>query len=152
MVPQDRPPTVRDVCRAYIEGHVERSRKSKGAAEVKRTFDTMLGEFADRPADEVSRGQAFALLETYAHIPVQAQKLRRELGAAWEYALDAQLLSDTTANWRRVYRNDKAGADGRRGRAVARLVAEFQSDDRRRAHAISACERHSAIAAAVANG
>ncbi len=75
MVTQDGPLTVRQVCRAYLVGHVERNRKSKGAAEAKRMFDTMLGEFGDRIAEQVTRGQAFALLESYAHIPVQARRL-----------------------------------------------------------------------------
>ncbi|WP_186066890.1 tyrosine-type recombinase/integrase [Burkholderia gladioli] len=114
MVTQDGPLTVRQVCRAYLVGHVERNRKSKGAAEAKRMFDTMLGEFGDRIAEQVTRGQAFALLESYAHIPVQARRLRQELGAAWDYALDASTLAETTPNWWRQIMRGRLRSTGKR--------------------------------------
>lgn len=114
MVQQDRPPTVLEICYAYLTGHVERNRKSKGARETKRTFDTMLGEFGGRVASTVTRAQAFALLESHAHIPVQARKFRQELGAAWDYALDANTLPDSTPNWWRQIMRGRLRSTGKR--------------------------------------
>ncbi len=111
---QDQAPTVREVCRAYLIGHVERNRKSKGAKETRRTFDTMLGDFGDRVAEAVTRAQAFALLESHAHIPVQARRLRQELGAAWDYALDANTLPEATPNWWRQIMRGRLRSTGKR--------------------------------------
>lgn len=91
--------TVRKLCDDYLAGHIDRHRKDKGAAEVRRMFDTMLGELAAMPAADVTRAQAFDLLEAWQGSPVQAGKLRAELGAAWDYALDAGRLPETAPNW-----------------------------------------------------
>lgn len=105
IVPQTHSGTVRAVCDAYLTGHVDIHRKAKGAAEVRRTFDKMLGDVGALPAATLARSQAFGLIEGYAHIPVQAANLRRELGAAWDYALDAGRLPDSTPNhWRAILR------------------------------------------------
>ncbi len=113
MVQQDRAPTVREVCSAYLVGHVERNRQSKGAAETKRMFDTMLGKFGQRVAADVTRAQAFALLESFSHIPVQARRLRQELGAAWDYALDASTLPESTSNWWRQIMRGRLRSTGK---------------------------------------
>lgn len=91
--------TVRRLVDDYLSGHIERHRKDKGATEVRRMFDNMLGDLASAPAAEVSRAQAFDLLEAWQRAPVQAAKLRAELGAAWDYALDAGRLPETAPNW-----------------------------------------------------
>lgn len=114
MVQQDRTPTVRDVCRAYLIGHVERHRNTKGANEVRRMFDTMLGDFSSLIAAKVTRAQAFALLTSFAHIPVQARKLRQELGASWDYALDAELLPEGAPNWWRQIMRGRLRSVGKR--------------------------------------
>ncbi|WP_229653175.1 Arm DNA-binding domain-containing protein [Burkholderia pseudomallei] len=66
MVQQGDSPTVRDICSAYLTGHVERNRQSKGAAEVARMFRTMLGDIADLPAVEVTRERAFSKIDSYS--------------------------------------------------------------------------------------
>src|SRR5574337_388708 len=67
---------------AIIEG--------KGATEIRRMFDKMLGDTANIPAAELTRAQAFDLIRSIAETaPVQAQSLRSELGAAWDYAIDS---------------------------------------------------------------
>lgn len=66
--------TVRRVGEMYVAGHLSRSRGEKSVKEVARMFETMLGEFCDMPAAEVSRSDAFYLIESFAHIPVQAAK------------------------------------------------------------------------------
>ena len=59
--------TVRMACNAYWLGHVARHRTTKGANEIERMFNTMLGELAQRPAAQVTRREAFDLLESFAH-------------------------------------------------------------------------------------
>src|SRR5690606_31265581 len=86
----------------------------KGAAEVKRMFDMMLGDFADRGAADVSRAEAFEFLDQFAPIPVQAAKLRAELGAAWDYCLDAGKLPESTPNWWRLIMRGRFRSKGKR--------------------------------------
>lgn len=114
MVQQGDSPTVRDICSAYLTGHVERNRQSKGAAEVARMFRTMLGDIADLPAVEVTRERAFSKIDSYRHVPVQASRLRLELGAAWDYALDAGRLPDSASNWWRQIMRGRLRSNGRR--------------------------------------
>jgi hypothetical protein len=99
MVPQAKAATVKQICEWYAAGHLDVSRASKGAREVRRMFDTMLGGFADQVAETVTRSQAFSLIESFLHIPVQAGKLRAELVGAWDFALDAGRLPPDTPNW-----------------------------------------------------
>ncbi|MDH0740186.1 MULTISPECIES: tyrosine-type recombinase/integrase [Achromobacter] len=105
--------SVADVCTIYLAGHVERNRAAKGQAEIKRTFATMLGALGAAPAAAVTRAQAFELIDSYAHIPVQAQILRRELGAAWEYCHDAGKLPESVPNWWRVILRGKLKSNGK---------------------------------------
>lgn len=114
MVPQGGHYTVRQLCEDYLVGHVERHRKLKGAREVRRTFDTMLGDFGKLVAATVTRTQAFDLLESHADTPVQAAKLRGELGAAWDYGLDSGRLPDTTSNWWRQIMRGRLRSQGKR--------------------------------------
>jgi hypothetical protein len=97
--------TVADACGKYLEGHVRLNRMEKGYKEVKRTFATMLGDFGDKSAVAVTRREAFTFLQGFLHTPVQGANLRRELGAAWGYNLDAGNLPDDTPNfWRDIMR------------------------------------------------
>ena len=105
--------TVRSLCELYLQGHIEPNRKAKGAAEVRRLFDTMLGNLADVDPNAVTRTQAFDLLQGHAQTPVVASNLRRELGAAWDYGLDAGRLGDNTPNWWRLVMRGKLRSRGR---------------------------------------
>lgn len=111
--------TVGKVCEDYLVGRVERSRKPKGAAEVRRMFATMLGAEADLPAAILTRAQAFGLIERHVHIPVQAAKLRAELGAAWDYSLDAGRLPESAPNWWRLIMRGKLRSKGRMVQGVS---------------------------------
>ena len=96
--------TVRKLVDAYLDD-LDVTRKAKGAAEVRRMFDTMLEPIETMPAAEVTRRDAFALLDSFKHIPVQASKLRSELGAAWVRALDAGELDENAPNhWKSLMR------------------------------------------------
>ncbi|WP_341678701.1 integrase arm-type DNA-binding domain-containing protein [Niveibacterium sp. SC-1] len=106
-----------DLVDAYWNGHVVERRKKKGATEVRRMFDTMLGEVAELPAAGLTRAQAFALIEAWARkAPVQAGKLRTELGAAWDYGHDSGRLPEDTPNW---WRQVMRGRIKSRGKAIA---------------------------------
>ncbi|MGE8691679.1 MAG: tyrosine-type recombinase/integrase [Achromobacter sp.] len=112
--------TVQRVCDLYHAGHIVRNRGEKGQVEIARMFRTMLGDLAGKEAAEVSRADAFALIESYAHIPVQAQILRRELGAAWEYCHDAGKLAESVPNWWRLILRGKLKSKGKAINGVKR--------------------------------
>lgn len=109
-----KPYTVLDVCDDYLAGHIRRARKKKGADEVERLFATMLGDFGSLIAAEVTRTQAFDFIQSYASTPVVAKYLRGELGGAWDYALDAGRLPDTTPNWWRLILRGKLKSKGKK--------------------------------------
>lgn len=101
------------VCDNYLVKYVDKNRGAKGAAEVRRMFEKMLGEYADVKAVDVTRAVAFDLIESFAHIPVQAAKLRAEIGAAWDYALDSGRLPETAPNWWKLILRGKLRSKGR---------------------------------------
>ena len=105
--------TVRALCNDYLAGHVDAHRSPKSAKEMHRLMATHLDAIAHRPAASITRTDAFALLESLAHIPVSAQTLRGELGAAWDYALDAGRLPDETPNWWRLVMRGRLRSKGR---------------------------------------
>lgn len=107
--------TVARVADDYYQGHVRLSRARKGANEVRRMFDTMLGETGSIPAAELTRAQAFDLIKSYAEsAPVQAKKLRAELGAAWDYAIDSGRMGDNVPNWWRQILHGKIRSKGKK--------------------------------------
>lgn len=93
------PCTVRTLVDDYVEHELRGRRKDRGTNEVQRMFDTMLGKLAGRVATEITRNEAYALIESHRHIPVQARKLKAELRAAWAYGLDSGRLPPSTPNW-----------------------------------------------------
>lgn len=106
--------TVRKLCDDFIDGYVRSHRDKKGAAEAERMFNTMLGDVAGLPAASITRSVAFDLIESFvASAPVQAVRLRRDLGAAWDYAMDAGRLPDTAVNWWRLILRGKIRSKGK---------------------------------------
>lgn len=98
----------------YLVGHVDRHRKPKGGAETRRLLTRYLGDLADVPAADVTRAQAFALLQDLAgRAPVLANNLRGELGAAWDYALDAGRIPEESPNWWRLVLRGKLRSRGK---------------------------------------
>ncbi|MHB9833876.1 tyrosine-type recombinase/integrase [Paraburkholderia terrae] len=111
--------TVKQLCRDYLEGHIEPNRKSKGAVEVKRMFAGMLGPINDLPAASITRSMAFDFLESLRGTPSLAKRLRSELGGAWDYALDAGRLTDDTPNWWRSVMRGRLESKGRKIEGVS---------------------------------
>ena len=106
--------TVQRLCEDYLDGYIDHNRAMKGRVEVRRMFNTMLNELNHVPAAEVTRAQAFDLIQGYAkRIPVQAAKLRAELGAAWDYAIDGGRLEDSVPNWWRQILRGKVRSKGK---------------------------------------
>ena len=81
--------------------------------ELQRLFDRELTALADVPAAELTRGQAFDLLDKMRGRPVVAKRLRQGLGAAWDLALDAGRLPEEAANWWRLVLRGKLPSKGR---------------------------------------
>ena len=107
--------SVRSLWDLYFEGHVERNRKKKGADETRRTVEKVLfehPEFAGLDPAKVSRAVAFDLLHDYVNTPVQAARIRMELGAAWEYGHDAGRLDPEVPNWWRQIMKGKLRSKG----------------------------------------
>lgn len=107
--------TVRVACDSYLNGHVIPSRKKKGADEVGRLFDRHLGDLGMSAVEDVTRAQAFELIKNLSLVsPVIAQQLRAELGATWDYCIDAGLVPETTPNWWRLILRGKIKSKGKK--------------------------------------
>lgn len=104
--------TVRALAQDYLEGHIAHRRTAKGAAEVARMFDRLLGDVAGLPAESLTRQQAFGFIESLASTPVQTKMLRQELAGAWDYALDAGRLPETAPNWWRLVMRGRLRSKG----------------------------------------
>lgn len=94
--------TVAKLAEDFCTGYVDRNRQPKGRKETRRLFEKMLGDMANQPAATVTRADAFDLINSYMDTPVVCASLKRELGAAWDYALDAGRLPSETPNWWRL--------------------------------------------------
>ncbi len=105
--------TVRRLCDDYLAGHVDVHRSPKSAKEMRRMMRVHLDTIAQRPAASITRSDAFNLLESIASTPVIAQTLRGELGAAWDYALDAGRIPDEAPNWWRLVMRGRLRSKGR---------------------------------------
>ncbi len=116
--------TVLALCLEYHAKRVALNRKPKGSNEVLRIFNTMLGDFGLQVVETTTRSQAFDLLESYLHIPVQCGKLRAELGAAWDYGLDSGKIPETVPNWWRLIMRGKIRSKGRTIKGVASGTAK----------------------------
>lgn len=105
--------TVRMLVDEYLAGHIDQHRVAKGAKEVRRIMDRQLLELSDLQASKVTRNIAFEFLEKRAGTPVQTILLKQELGAAWDYALDAGRLADSVPNWWRLIMRGRLRSKGR---------------------------------------
>lgn len=107
--------TVARVCDDYWRGYICTHRAQKGVTEIRRLFDKELGPIAGIPAADLTRSQAFDLLQSLAERkPVIAGQLRTELGAAWDYAIDAGRLPEITPNWWRKILRGKLRSKGKK--------------------------------------
>lgn len=99
--------------------------------ELARLFDVELDTIAATPAAELTRGQAFDLLDAMRGRAVVALRLRQGLGAAWDRAHDAGRLPQEAPNWWRLVLRGKLKSTGKRiaGQPVAstkRVLSEAE--------------------------
>ncbi|MEJ2803813.1 integrase family protein [Comamonadaceae bacterium PP-2] len=107
--------TVRRLISDYLDGPIKR-RKLNGQKEARRLM--LEGGYTDSLLSmlpqAVKRADAFTVLETLgARAPVLAGTLRTELGAAWDYALDAGRIPEETPNWWRQIMRGKLKSRGK---------------------------------------
>jgi integrase len=108
--------TVRKLVQDFKDGHLSQSRKYAGINAAQRMFNGVFADspdFADKPADAVTRGDAFAILEARKATPTSAQKLRSLLGSAWDYALDAGKIDGDSPNWWRQVQRGRLKSKGK---------------------------------------
>jgi integrase len=98
----------------YLEGHVDVHRKPKGRAEVRRVLTKHTESISNKPAALLQRSEAFNLLQKLAPTPVIAGQVRQEMGAAWDYGLDAGKLPAETVNWWRLIMRGKLRSKGKK--------------------------------------
>jgi integrase len=86
----------------YASGYLEKRREPKGAKAVYARLKNALADYLDVPANIVNRRFVFDLVETLSDRPVMAGSVKSEMGAAWDYALDAGRIPDDLPNWWRL--------------------------------------------------
>lgn len=127
---------VRAVVANFITDHIELTRKAAGARSARLALESLLDAhpaFADQVAATVTRGDAYALIDTLKGKPTMASKLRGMLGHAWDLALDAGRLPADTPNWWRQVHKGKLKSKGKvmAGQHVGRTRRHLQPDELR---------------------
>lgn len=100
----------------YLQGHVDQHRQTRGAKATRRRLEVLLeaeAEFAGTPAASITRAQAFDILDRRKDRPTSTAKIRSELGAAWDYALDAGRLDGNVPNWWRMIMKGRLKSKGK---------------------------------------
>jgi len=108
--------SVRHLVDDYVTGHLMGSRKPTGAEAAKRLLFNLLDadpDFSCKPAESVSRGVAFAVLDAKKATPTVGQKLRSMLASAWDLALDSGRIDGDTPNWWRQVHRGKLKSKGK---------------------------------------
>lgn len=105
--------TVRQLCDDYLAGHIRKHRAPAGIKETERLFKKRLDSIADKQAAGLTRAEAFKLLEDQSDTPVSTGQLRGELAAAWDYALDAGRLPESSPNWWRLIMRGRLRSKGK---------------------------------------
>lgn len=85
----------------------------KTYAEAARLLNRELTALEHKPAAQVTRADAFDLLNGMQQRPVVAGMLRQQLGAAWDRALDAGRLAPDVPNWWRLVLRGKLKSKGK---------------------------------------
>jgi len=108
--------TVRDLVADYITGVIDPARKPAGALAATRALQALLDadpDFANKPAEQVNRKDAFDVLDARKATPTAAQKLRSLLGSAWDLALDSGAIDGNTPNWWRSVMRGRLKSKGK---------------------------------------
>lgn len=108
--------SVTDIVRRYIRGHLSVSRAPAGALAAERALEAMLAAHPDvaaTPAAQLTRAQAYAVIEARRETPTAAARLRSLLGAAWDDAHDRGTLNQDAPNWWRQVLKGKLKSRGK---------------------------------------
>jgi integrase len=97
-----KPYSVADLVQDYLAGHIDLHRKPKGRSEVRRLLEQHTAGIAERPAHLLLRSEAYDLLQGLSDRPTLMGQVRQEMGAAYDYGLDAGRLPENTPNWWRM--------------------------------------------------
>jgi integrase len=108
------PYLIKHLVEDYLTGHIDKNRKPKGRAEVRRLLRRSLAAIGDTPVEQLQRSQAFNLLESLSDTPVLALQVRQEMGAATDYGLDAGKLPPNTPNWWRQIMKGRLRSKGKK--------------------------------------
>lgn len=112
----DAGPTVEAIVRRYITGHLKASRTAASALAAERALLAMLAAHpavAATPAAQLTRAQAYAVIDARRATPTAAAKLRALLGAAWDDAYDPGVLPEDVPNWWRQVLRGKLKSRGK---------------------------------------
>ena len=104
--------TVRRACDEYLANYAA-TVAPRTFAEAERLLAGGLAEIEARPAQSITRADAFDLLDGMRSRPVVAGRLRQLLGAVWDRALDAGRLPAETPNWWRLVLRGKLRSKGK---------------------------------------
>jgi integrase len=104
--------TVRRLAEDYLSSYAG-TVTNKTFAELERLFARELDAIAAVPAPDLTRTQAFGLIDAMRDRPIIARRVRQGLGAAWDHALDAGRLPSETPNWWRLVLRGKLPSRGK---------------------------------------
>ena len=86
--------TVRRLVADYLTGHVEHNACPAAQTNTRYALGTPIEPILDKLPETVTRKMAFDLLERLRDRPTYANRIKMELGAARDYALDAGRLPE----------------------------------------------------------
>lgn len=95
------PTTVRELLESFRD-HLAGLRQAEGAARAWSALERMLDEepvLSKTGPHEVTRAQAYEVLDKRRDLPAAAKKLRALLGQAWDWGLDAGKIDASAHNW-----------------------------------------------------
>lgn len=125
VVPTKEVYTVKQLCDDYVTGHIERHRVAVNAKAVASLLNRSLKPIEALPVETLTRQMAFDLISSVAQsYPHKAANLRQELGAAWDFAMDAGRLPDNTVNWWRLVLKGRIKSKGKLRKGVHQGVAK----------------------------
>lgn len=113
----------------YASGYLDKRREPKGAKSVHQRLVNALSDHSELPANAVSRRFVFDLIESLSDRPMLAGSIKTEMGAAWDYALDAGRIPDELPNWWRLVaarklRSKGAVRDGKHRGTTKRVLSD----------------------------
>ncbi len=105
--------TVQRLVADYLSGHVEHNASPATQSNTRYALGKPIKSILNMLPEKVTRKVAFGLLDGLRNTPTYASRIRMELGAAWDYALDAGRIPEATPNWWRQIMRGRLRSKGR---------------------------------------